>query len=56
MLLVPGQPDYETVPVGNDTFDFVIVKGYSLKFGMEDGKAKTVTIIQPHGNFTAKKK
>ncbi|WP_300662855.1 serine hydrolase [Fluviicola sp.] len=56
MLLVPGQPDYETIPVGNDTFDFVIVKGYSLKFALENGKAKTVTILQPNGNFTAKRK
>lgn len=56
MLLVPGQPDYETVSVGNDTFDFVIVKGYSLKFTVENGKATTVTIIQPNGNFTAKRK
>lgn len=56
MLFVPGQPDYETVSVGNDTFDFVIVKGYSLKFTVENGKATTVTIMQPNGNFTAKRK
>ncbi|MNU77858.1 Beta-lactamase precursor [compost metagenome] len=56
MLLVPGQPDYETVSVGNDTFDFVIVKGYSLKFTVENGKSTTVIIQQPNGNFTAKRK
>ena len=56
MLLVPGQPDYETVPVGNDTFNLVIAKGYSIKFTVEDGKSKAVTFIQPNGNFTAKRK
>lgn len=56
MLLVPGQPDYETVSVGNDTFNLAIAKGYSIQFKVEDGKAKTVTFIQPNGNFTAKRK
>jgi CubicO group peptidase (beta-lactamase class C family) len=56
MVLVPGQPDYETIPVGNDTFDLVFAKGYSVKFTVEDGKSKAVTFIQPNGNFTAKRK
>ncbi|MDF3029063.1 MAG: beta-lactamase [Fluviicola sp.] len=56
MLLVPGQTDYETIPVGNHTFNLVIAKGYSIKFTVEEGKSKAVTFIQPNGNFTAKRK
>ncbi|WP_343747614.1 serine hydrolase [Fluviicola sp.] len=56
MVLVPGQPDYETVSVGNDTFDLVIAKGYSVKFTVENGKSTAVTFQQPNGNFTAKRK
>ena len=56
MVLVPGQPDYETVSVGNDTFDLAIAKGYSVKFTVENGTAKAVTFVQPNGNFTAKRK
>lgn len=56
MVLVPGQPDYETVSVGNDTFDLAIAKGYSIKFTVEEGNSKAVTFIQPNGKFTAKRK
>lgn len=56
MVLVPGQPDYETASVGNDTFDLTIIKGYSVKFTVENGKSKAVTFVQPNGNFTAKRK
>ncbi|WP_430403835.1 serine hydrolase [Fluviicola sp.] len=56
MVLVPGQPDYETVSVGNDTFDLAVAKGYSVKFTVENGKSVAVTFIQPNGKFTAKRK
>lgn len=56
MVLVQGQPDYETISVGNDTFDLAIAKGYSVKFTVENGSSKAVTFIQPNGNFTAKRK
>lgn len=56
MVLVPGQPDYETASVGNDTFDLTIIKGYSVKFTVENGRSKAVTFVQPNGNFTAKRK
>jgi hypothetical protein len=56
MVLVPGQPDYETVSVGNDTFDLAIAKGYSVKFTVENGNSTAVTFVQPNGNFTAKRK
>ncbi|WP_294680330.1 serine hydrolase [uncultured Fluviicola sp.] len=56
MVSVPGQPDYETVSVGNDTFDLTFAKGYSVKFTVENRIAKAVTFVQPNGNFTAKRK
>lgn len=56
MVSVPGQTDYETASVGNDTFDLTIIKGYSVKFTVENGNSKAVTFVQPNGNFTAKRK
>jgi hypothetical protein len=56
MVSVPGQPDYETVAVGNDTFNLVVAKGYGVKFTLENGKATVVTFVQPNGNFAAKRK
>lgn len=56
MVLVPGQPDYETVSVGNDTFNLTIAKGYSIQFTVEEGKSTAVTFIQPNGTFVAKRK
>jgi CubicO group peptidase (beta-lactamase class C family) len=56
MVSVPSQPDYETISVGNDTFELVVAKGYSVKFTVENGKSTAVTFIQPNGNFTAKRK
>jgi len=50
---VPGQPEYETVSVGNDTFSFKNLKGFSLKFEKKPGtpKASFVSFIQPNGTF-----
>ncbi|WP_293313028.1 serine hydrolase [Pedobacter sp. UBA5917] len=50
---VPGQPEYETVSVGNDTFTFKNLKGFSLKFEKKEGVAKAVSVsfIQPNGTF-----
>jgi CubicO group peptidase (beta-lactamase class C family) len=57
MVLVPGQPDYELVPAGNDTFNFKILKGYSVQFEMNDKKECTaLSFIQPNGTFKAEKK
>ena len=52
-LYVPGQPEYETISVGNDTFNFKKLKGYSIKFEVKDGDAKalSVSFIQPNGIF-----
>ncbi|MBK8878887.1 MAG: serine hydrolase [Haliscomenobacter sp.] len=57
MVLVPGQPDYEMVPLGNHEFKFKVLEGFSVRFDIgPDGKASAVTFIQPNGNFRAVKK
>jgi len=56
-LYVPGQPDYETLFMGNDIFNIKALNGYSLKFeGLEDGKTNSVSFIQPNGVFKASRK
>jgi len=56
-VLVPGQPDYEMVPLGNDKFAVKILTGYYLQFG-PPGAAKITeaTFIQPNGSFKAARK
>lgn len=57
MVLVPGQPDYELVPVKKHEFNLKILKGYSVKFDVtEKGETTGLSFIQPNGTFTAKKK
>lgn len=56
MVLVPGQPEYETKSIGNDTFELTIAKGFSVQFTVENGKAIAVTFIQPNGTFKAVRK
>ncbi|RZM27238.1 MAG: hypothetical protein EOO88_14130 [Pedobacter sp.] len=53
---VPGQPEYELVPVEKDKFSIKVLNGYSLKFEVNaDGKVSEVMFVQPNGNFKAKK-
>jgi len=56
-VVVPGQPDYETIPVGNHEFKLKILSGYSIKFELNE-KAESVaaSFIQPNGTFRAKRK
>jgi len=56
-VLVPGQPDYEMVPLGNDKFAVKTLTGYYLQFG-PPGAAKITeaTFIQPNGSFKAARK
>ncbi len=53
---VPGQTDYELVPVAPLRFDLKIAKGYQLVFAEENGKVVSATFDQPNGKFTAKRK
>jgi hypothetical protein len=56
-VLVPGQPDYELVPIEKDKFSLKIINGYFVQFEINDkGAATGLTFIQPNGNFKAKKK
>jgi len=56
-VLVPGQPDYEMVYLGNDKFALKALSGYYLQFG-PPGAAKITeaTFIQPNGSFKAVRK
>jgi hypothetical protein len=55
--LVPGQPEYELVPVDKDKFGLKALSGYFIQFAMDDkGKVTDLTFIQPNGNFKAVKK
>lgn len=56
-IIVPGQPDYETIPVGNHEFKLKILSGYSIKFELnEKGESIAASFIQPNGTFRAKRK
>jgi len=56
-VLVPGQPDYELVPLGSDKFAIKILSGFSLQFGPAGAaKITEATFIQPNGSFKATKK
>jgi CubicO group peptidase (beta-lactamase class C family) len=57
MVLVPGQPDYELVPVKKDEFDLKVVKGYSVRFEVTDkNEVLSISFVQPNGTFKASKK
>ena len=55
--LVPGQPEYQLLPVDKDKFAIKVLSGYFIQF-TEDQKDKItgLTFIQPNGNFKATKK
>ena len=56
-VFVPGQPEYETIPVGNDEFKLKALSGFSVKFEVNDkGDVAAINFIQPNGTFKAKKK
>jgi len=57
MVFLPGQPDYELVPGKKDEFDLKILKGYSVRFEVNDkNEVISLTFIQPNGNFKATRK
>lgn len=56
-VFVPGQPEYETIAVGNREFKLKTVEGYSVKFEMnEKDEVTALYFIQPNGTFKAEKK
>ena len=56
VMTVPGQPDYELIPIGNNEFNLKNLIGYSVKFTEDGGKITEVIFNQPNGVFTAKRK
>lgn len=55
-VFVPGQPEYETIALGDHTFKLKVLEGYSVKFDVTDGKVTGMNFIQPNGTFRAKRK
>lgn len=55
-VTVPGQPTYELVPYRGTEFTLKGLKGYSLRFQIEDGEVVKAIFIQPNGVFAAEKK
>jgi CubicO group peptidase (beta-lactamase class C family) len=57
MASVPGQPDYELVPVAKDEFVLKVRSSYKVTFTMnEQGTSTALSFIQPNGTFNAKRK
>jgi len=51
---VPGQGEFQLVPVSADTFSVKNRGGYEVHFQMEGDKALGFTSIQPNGTFRAR--
>lgn len=48
---VPGQGDFQLVPVSPDTFSVKNMSGYEVHFQMEGDKVLGFTSVQPNGTF-----
>ncbi len=56
-ISVPGQPEYETAPIDEQTFRLKALEGYRIRFDLrEDRTPQAVLFIQPNGTFRAKRK
>ena len=56
-VFLPGQPEYELVPLGKDKFGIKVLNNYFVQFAVnEDRKVPELVFIQPNGNFPAKRK
>jgi CubicO group peptidase (beta-lactamase class C family) len=56
-VLVPGQPEYETISIGAHSFKLKSLDGYSLKFEVsEKNEVTAVSFTQPNGTFKAPRK
>ena len=54
MVLVPGQPDYEMIPIKKDLFNFKAISGFSVRFEKNNaGEVTALYFIQPNGTFKA---
>ncbi|TJY36207.1 serine hydrolase [Pontimicrobium aquaticum] len=56
-FFVPGQPEYELVATAEHKFNFKIVDGFKIEFLKNgDNDFDSIKVIQPQGNFIAKRK
>lgn len=56
-VVVPGQPEYELIPVEKDKFALKILNGYFVQFDVSaEGETTGLTFLQPNGNFKASRK
>jgi CubicO group peptidase (beta-lactamase class C family) len=56
-LFVPGQPEYELLPIGKDKFALKALSGYEAQFVVDDkGEVTALLAIQPNGTFKATRK
>jgi CubicO group peptidase (beta-lactamase class C family) len=56
-LLVPGQPEYELVPIDKNKFSIKTLSGFTILFTVNDkNEVVELTSIQPNGTFKAKRK
>ncbi|MEO7531294.1 MAG: serine hydrolase [Sediminibacterium sp.] len=56
-VLVPGQPDYELIPVDKNKFALKAINGFYVQFDVNtDGESTDLTFIQPNGSFKASRK
>lgn len=56
-LTVPGQPEYELLPIEKHRFALKILEGFKIEFvENESGEIGEALFIQPNGTFKAKKK
>ena len=56
-LFVPGQPEYELVPVDKNKFSIKSLTGFTVQFNVNDkNEISELLSIQPNGTFKAKRK
>lgn len=56
-VVVPGQADYELIPVGGTKFALKVLPSFFVEFEMNDRKEATgIAFIQPNGTFKGTKK
>jgi hypothetical protein len=57
VLNVPGQPEYELVPIENNKFSIKSLSGFTIQFNVNDkNDVVEMMSIQPNGTFKAPKK
>jgi CubicO group peptidase (beta-lactamase class C family) len=56
-LIVPGQPEYELIPIDINKFSIKILSGFTVQFNTDSkGRITELLSIQPNGTFKATRK